>query len=1430
MLDLFTDQNFTNTPAWSGTTNRWETASNAAGGPAASGARILRNDPGNGTASNYLSTPINTWHTNQEWIFWYGRIGNALSANSTVRFWLYANNSDLTSNSNSGYAISMGDGTGTQEIRLQKIENGAVTNTIITSTGGIPANLNDYGIAIRVVRNELGQWELFTSAYPTTNGTGIGANSNMLTAASTSRGTGTDNTIALDGTGYIGPVVRTTNNTTNSEFDGIYFTACNPKTEVSLTSSSIAADETDGTITITASITNPHPNTATTASLALTSGDASLINNYTTQTITFPAGSSESVIITVTLTDDEFCSGTNNQLVFSLQNVSGGYIATAGSTASTTLLLQDDESLFANMFDEDFESGDASDWFTPVAGSFVASSTNPINGSYSLRHVDQGETSGGAASFSADIANASLSGSNTTWRFNVNTFGVEPNTSTYWIVCITNDQADIANQTIDGYAVGIIPSFFTGTDFLTLYRTEDDYLYPMVVSPIDIGADYTKLGIEVTRNELGFWELKVDTNGDFDNLISQGTAFDATTNELDNFGAYYVYNTSTKSLFSIDDISITQQACEQTLYSQMSGASNAAVWAQVPVGTPAVGAPGPFTRLVIQDGHNITFSGNTLCRTLEIENGATVTGNNSTINLRGNFLNNGTFTGGTSSIHFSGTGAQTISGTGTTTFHDVIVNNNGGVALNQPANIKGQLRAQNGTFNTNNQLTLISNITETGSIGTISSTADVIGQITMQRFIPLAPQYWVYMANPLLNQTIQDLNDDLVITGFPGSDYPNYNFNSFYHYDEVQPGGRNVGWVGATNVTNALDPKRGYIVYMNATAVTMDMSGDFQKGNVSVPLVHTDNEPGTGYFNPDGWNLVANVYPCAIDWVALRDASTSWSSGNGSYYVYDAAGSNYRVYNGASQAGTANRYIASGQGFFVQAVANMQSLEFNENVKATSSAAFQRNADDATIVRFNFTRGNMDDEMVLTLRDDATLGFDELYDGIKWESPVANAPEIAFLAPDESKLTLQAIGQITEDIEIPVFVKMPQTGNYTFSVSQVLNLPLGVCLTVQDLVTGEIIPLEEGQTLTINNTAAYTGNRLMIRMTAPIEANVVNASCFGANDGSIVLNSAISSWTVLAQDAFGNTYYPENGAISNLAAGDYNVMLENADALCFADNIGLTVSEPEAISSSVSHTIDRCNNSTNAAIEIVLSQNEIFNYTVTNASGEIVAEESLADNYKLLEGLSAGVYSVQVSTDCYNETFNVDLNDPFAIALDLSISTPTLDMVVGQTVYIQAQAMASNAIEYEWSVNGFDGGDQPVLNFAVNTAGVYNIQCTANTEGCSATAFTSAVVNEVEAEEEEEEEVLSTEELAEGSPYATVVRMGNSVVVNFMNTTNEMAKIKLYNATGKLVMQVNANVSARQVRTIDITGLASGMYVVHVEQENQNLAKQQFIK
>jgi hypothetical protein len=112
-------------------------------------------------------------------------------------------------------------------------------------------------------------------------------------------------------------------------------------TTIQFSPASATVNEDAGTITLNIRIQN-HAATATTADVVLISGTAADVNNYSTVPITFPASSSADQTVTLTITDDSIMEGTE-QLVFALQNVSGGNSAAAGAYDTFALTIVDND-------------------------------------------------------------------------------------------------------------------------------------------------------------------------------------------------------------------------------------------------------------------------------------------------------------------------------------------------------------------------------------------------------------------------------------------------------------------------------------------------------------------------------------------------------------------------------------------------------------------------------------------------------------------------------------------------------------------------------------------------------------------------------------------------------------------------------------------------------------------------------------------------------------------------------------------------------------------------------------------------------------------------------------------------------------------------------------------------------------------------------
>ncbi|MHB8401938.1 MAG: hypothetical protein ACYDCN_07975, partial [Bacteroidia bacterium] len=118
--------------------------------------------------------------------------------------------------------------------------------------------------------------------------------------------------------------------------------------------------------------------------------------------------------------------------------------------------------------------------------------------------------------------------------------------------------------------------------------------------------------------------------------------------------------------------------------------------AQTIFATPAYGNLTVTNNSIKTAGAALTVAGATT-----INSTATLAASSFTHNFKGNFINNGTFTAGTSTAIFSGTLLQTISGSTTTTFYNLTINNTStGVTLASPINVSTTLALTAGLLNT----------------------------------------------------------------------------------------------------------------------------------------------------------------------------------------------------------------------------------------------------------------------------------------------------------------------------------------------------------------------------------------------------------------------------------------------------------------------------------------------------------------------------------------------------------------------------------------------------------------------------------------------------------------------------------------------------------------------------------------------------------
>ncbi len=133
-------------------------------------------------------------------------------------------------------------------------------------------------------------------------------------------------------------------------------------TSIQFESSTQSSSENAGSYDICVGIENPSETAATFIQVVSTNSLSPHLSGYTTQTLTFPAGSSTSQCVTLNITDDETCLN-GADYTFELQMVSGGDMAAIGTNITTTLTITDDDGSFGTIVKQGFEE-DATETFT----------------------------------------------------------------------------------------------------------------------------------------------------------------------------------------------------------------------------------------------------------------------------------------------------------------------------------------------------------------------------------------------------------------------------------------------------------------------------------------------------------------------------------------------------------------------------------------------------------------------------------------------------------------------------------------------------------------------------------------------------------------------------------------------------------------------------------------------------------------------------------------------------------------------------------------------------------------------------------------------------------------------------------------------------------------------------------------------------------
>lgn len=420
-----------------------------------------------------------------------------------------------------------------------------------------------------------------------------------------------------------------------------------------------------------------------------------------------------------------------------------------------------------------------------------------------------------------------------------------------------------------------------------------------------------------------------------------------------------------------------------------------------------------------------------------------------------------------------------------------------------------------------NTLTVLGDLLTSGSTG----------YVTVESGSSLVTYGAVEGTNHVINRTttFSDATGQYSVVGSPVAGASTAGLGTLvYSYNEAAA-------FGPGRFVEVLTPETmaGGDAYFSAFTGDVVFMGAPHTGNVDVALTYD-----AGHGADAGFNLVSNPYPSAIDYEALVTNNTGI---DGTVYLWDDGGSDmgqrddadYITVNmigevataaaGSGRDGDFNGNIGSAQGFFVKANAAAQTLSFNNEMKVAGMNAdinyFRKGQEKSAIqsVKVALTsESGFRNESLIGFVDDATVGFDRLYDAYKMDG--SNGVQLYSLLNDNA-MSIQGL-PIEEEMIIPMGIALEESGKYTFSLD-----------FTKDLAEGKVVYLEDtklNKTINLSELSSYTFSS-------------------SVTSGDSRFNLIVSSAAVLSTDDVVNSDLKVMYTRSNITIASQNLNVKNAN-------------------------------------------------------------------------------------------------------------------------------------------------------------------------------------------------------------------------------------------------------------------------------------------
>ena len=382
--------------------------------------------------------------------------------------------------------------------------------------------------------------------------------------------------------------------------------------------------------------------------------------------------------------------------------------------------------------------------------------------------------------------------------------------------------------------------------------------------------------------------------------------------------------------------------------------------------------------------------------------------------------------------------------------------------------------------------------------------------------------------------------------------------------------------------------------YIAPDNVTLTSTGNMNVGSytfkdwytpTSANLGFTGTGTGTNYA-VRGFNMIGNPYPSAIDWCAFYSSGTNGITRSAvapTIWVFNPRTSQYDTFlatssSGGTATGNASRYVASGQGFVVQATTASASLVISEYAKVVLNnngvagtgavPVAAKLIGDSLLMSRQPIQTEVPQSLRLKLVTDS-INYDDIYIGFNSSSSTAynnnedamflpgnNAPEsLASFSSDGVQLSVNSLPlpKLAPQV-IKLLVTAKTKGTYTLQRTDLQAIPKIYDIWLIDNFKKDSLDIRNNSTYTFDittDTTTYGNNRfqLLIRQNPALAIHLLNFTATKVQAGAQAVwvtenEENYTNFTIERSTDGGNTFTVLGGYVSS-ALGTYSFLDKN---------------------------------------------------------------------------------------------------------------------------------------------------------------------------------------------------------------------------------------------------------------------------------------------